>query len=150
MIINKMPHYCYILWHQETNMTYNGYTNNLERRLRQHNGELSGGARSTSRFPGGWQYLFIITSEELTYERALSLEWHIRFPTNKRPRPRNYQGAVGRIEGVRLVLENPKFGDIMRWKCWVHDAYRDILRGSDKLELINNQTELTSQNTLLT
>lgn len=124
-----MPHYCYILWHPETGSTYNGYTNNLLRRLRQHNGEISGGARSTSRREGGWEYLFVITTEEWSYERALSLEWHIRYPNNKRPRPREFQGADGRLRGIRHVLENPKFGDILKWDCWVREDYRDTFLG---------------------
>ena len=41
------PHYCYFL--QSKNRTYNGYTVDLHRRLRQHNGELAGGAKVTTR-----------------------------------------------------------------------------------------------------
>lgn len=39
--------YCYMLY-TNTNQTYIGATVNLERRLRQHNKEISGGARATS------------------------------------------------------------------------------------------------------
>ena len=120
-----MPHYCYILWHPESGSTYNGYTNNLTRRLRQHNGEIKGGARSTSRRGSGWEYLFVITTEDWSYERALSLEWHIKYPTNRRPRPREYQGADGRLQSLKFVLENPKFADIQKWKYWVKKDYRD-------------------------
>ena len=39
----------FVYWLQDkyTNKTYIGKTNDLDRRLRQHNGELSGGARAT-------------------------------------------------------------------------------------------------------
>lgn len=42
--INKDKYYCYILFQTnlESDLTYNGSTNNLVRRLRQHNGEISG------------------------------------------------------------------------------------------------------------
>ena len=40
--------YCYILRNKQpqySHLTYNGSTNNPKRRLRQHNEEISGGAR---------------------------------------------------------------------------------------------------------
>ena len=49
---------CYIL--KCNNYTYNGCTNNFKRRIRQHNGEIKGGARCTSR-RGPWQPYCIIT-----------------------------------------------------------------------------------------
>lgn len=102
-------HFCYILANTE-NSTYNGYTNNLERRLRQHNSEITGGARATSG-KGPWSYVAVITSFHpgFDYHKALSLEWHIRYPTNRRPRPRQYQGIKGRISSLPLSLSNPKF-----------------------------------------
>ena len=35
-------YYCYIIHTPHTDRTYNGYTVNLERRLKQHNGLLKG------------------------------------------------------------------------------------------------------------
>ena len=35
-------HSCYILYNQN-GLTYNGYTVNFKRRIRQHNGEIKGG-----------------------------------------------------------------------------------------------------------
>lgn len=39
----------YILSSERTGVTYTGVTTDFRRRLRQHNGELAGGARSTRR-----------------------------------------------------------------------------------------------------
>lgn len=106
-----MEHFCYILYNTENNQTYNGYTNNLERRLKQHNGTLKGGARATSRC-NSWEYLVIIGSQEFTKIKALSMEWSIRYPTNKRPRPKEYQGALGRLNSLPFVFNNPKFSSL--------------------------------------
>lgn len=119
-----MPNYCYILYNASDN-TYNGFTNNLERRLRQHNCIIKGGAKCTSG-RGPWEYLAIITSddESFTKRRALSLEWHIKYPTNKRPRPREYNGPLGRLASLPLVLENPKFADL-DFRVYVKPEYLD-------------------------
>jgi structure-specific endonuclease subunit SLX1 len=54
--------------------TYVGATVDVERRLRQHNGQLKGGARATSRVPGGWYRVCYIKGFESKRE-ALRFEW---------------------------------------------------------------------------
>lgn len=107
---NKQQHYCYVLYN-DSGKTYNGYTINTSRRLRQHNGELVGGAKYTSRY-NGWKFLYIITSTQFTKNTALSFEWSIKYPTNKRPRPTEYSTPEGRIKSLGLVLDNPKFSEL--------------------------------------
>lgn len=55
--------------------TYVGATIDVHRRLRQHNGELAGGARATSTVPGGWYRVCFIERFE-TESLALQFEWH--------------------------------------------------------------------------
>lgn len=109
-----MPNYCYIIYSGER--TYNGYTVNLGRRIRQHNGELVGGARST-KCRQNWQYLVIITHPSWTKNEAMSLEWHIRYPTNKKPRPKCYSGVDGRLVSLSLLDLTPEH------KVYVHNDY---------------------------
>lgn len=105
-------HACYILRCTQSGRTYNGYTNHMARRLRQHNRELVGGARATGR-GGPWEVIAVVVGDAaFTHTRALSLEWHIRYPTGRRPRPRSYDGAGGRIAGLALALKHPKFVDL--------------------------------------
>lgn len=115
-------HICYIL-HNPRDQTYNGYTCNPQRRIRQHNSVIKGGARFTSG-KGPWTYLAIITctDEAFTYKRALSLEWHIKYPTNQRPRPRIYNGAAGRLASLELALGNPKFAELT-FVVYIEDEY---------------------------
>lgn len=112
--------YCYVLYNKQNNKTYNGYTVNLERRLRQHNAQISGGARFTTRDakiygPSHWHYLLVVKCCSTMEKRhALSLEWSIRYPTNKRPRPKMYNSAKGRIASLHLALTNEKFSCFAR------------------------------------
>lgn len=102
--------YCYILRTINPfydNCTYNGSTNNLTRRLRQHNGQIGGGAKATSN-KGPWEYYAILTGFE-NHNETLSCEWRIKHPTGKKLRPKKYCGILGRIESLNLVLNLEKW-----------------------------------------
>jgi len=58
----------------EPTRTYVGATTNVNRRLKQHNGLLSGGAIATSRIPGGWYRVCYVEGFESKRE-ALRFEW---------------------------------------------------------------------------
>lgn len=76
--------YVYCLATVETPLrTYIGATVDLERRLRQHNGELKGGARRTSARPGGW-YRVCYVSGFKTWQEALQFEWRWKFFSRSR------------------------------------------------------------------
>ena len=64
----------YLLKHETKNRTYVGYTNNLKRRLRQHNGEIKGGARSTTALLKYGKWSVYTTIPNLTKWDALSKE----------------------------------------------------------------------------
>lgn len=102
---NKDKYYCYIICSTNANFsnsTYNGSTNNLIRRLRQHNGELVGGAKAT-RGKGPWIYIAIWDGFS-SHREALSCEWRIKHPTNSRKRPQRYNGIRGRIDSLNLLI----------------------------------------------
>lgn len=149
---NNIISYCYVLSSCQTGRTYNGYTTNLKRRLRQHNGEIKGGARATqSHRPH--EFLVIVTSPQtdlFTKNTALSLEWHIRYPTNKRPRPKEFNCNVGRINAIPLVLSNPKFAIIDSWDVYVHDNYKDYLTAALSGHDIAAQVNVMSLNDAFT
>ena len=73
----------YLLINTKNKYTYIGSTNNSIRRLRQHNGELTGGAKYTKikKGDGEWQYFgYIINLEKC---QALSIEKKIQKRTKK-------------------------------------------------------------------
>jgi len=100
---------CYILQSDNLkfiNHTYNGYTNNLKRRIRQHNCEIKGGAKSTHN-KGPWNYYCIITGFDNKQE-ALQMEWKLRTIIGRR-RPSKYNKPIGRIKGLNYILQNDFF-----------------------------------------
>lgn len=96
-------HFCYVLY--SGNYTYNGYTVDVRHRLRQHNGEITGGARATTQHRP-WNVLCVLTSNDVKFTNrlALSIEWHIRYPTGKRPKPAEYHGVEGRVKSLLAVI----------------------------------------------
>jgi predicted GIY-YIG superfamily endonuclease len=70
---------CYCLA-SETGRTYVGFSTNLERRLRQHNRELVGGAKATK--GGVWKRICCVTGFP-TQQAALQFEWKWKHLTRK-------------------------------------------------------------------
>ena len=115
-------HYCYILYNDNNNKTYNGYTVNPLRRIRQHNSEIKGGAKYTTKSKVEWKYLLIIESEQFDKNNALCFEWMLKYPTRKKPKPREFQGIMGRLKSLPLVLSYEKFEN-MNFKIKINILY---------------------------
>jgi predicted GIY-YIG superfamily endonuclease len=76
--------------------TYVGVTNCIGRRIRQHNGHLAGGARSTTAFrPWFVHSLFQMP----TRREALSLEWQIKHKRRRSDGP----GVLGRVAAAERL-----------------------------------------------
>jgi predicted GIY-YIG superfamily endonuclease len=100
---------CYILRSEDEehkNSTYNGRTNNIEQRIRRHNGYISGGARATQRYRP-WKIYCLITGFADKIE-AMQAEWKIRTVHGRR-RPGKYNGVIGRIKGLNEIMKLEKF-----------------------------------------
>jgi len=98
---------CYILESEHPNYkgwTYTGMTNNMKRRLRQHNCEIKGGARYT-RNKGPWHLAIQVVGFK-TKGQALSFEWTIKHP-HKRKSIKHHFIMVSRrkIVGKRNIIE---------------------------------------------
>lgn len=97
--------FCYILRcidEGHKNLTYNGSTNDIKKRLRQHNGIIKGGAKATR--GKQWEIYALMTGFD-NHVNCLSCEWRIKHVTGKRgKRPAKYCGVKGRISGLNEVL----------------------------------------------
>ncbi len=119
-------YFCYILGQTRqlnsgTGRTYNGYTVNLNRRLRQHNGEIKGGAFATKGI-GPWEFIAVMTCDTWNNVRAMQVEWLIRYPTRKKPRPTSFAGAKGRISSLVEVCK--RLGDDSV-RLYIHPTFFD-------------------------
>ena len=85
------------------NCTYVGMTNNFKRRLRQHNGELVGGAKYTRMKGPGWECVCLIKgfTDKIN---TLRCEWAIQHCA-----PRKAYGIKNRIKKLIKVLNQEKW-----------------------------------------
>ena len=86
----------YVYWIRSNNKHYIGATVCPQRRLRQHNGEIQGGAqRTTSRGP--WTFECVIKGFR-TWKEALQFEWAFKFYTKR------CRGVDSRKQGLQVLL----------------------------------------------
>ena len=100
-----MSYYCYIIAFIENYIikrTYIGITNNLKRRIKQHNGEVKGGAKST-RCSNEWFY-YMIVNDFKNKEEALSFEWYWKKYSKS--------GIDNRIKQLYKLLQESKWSHL--------------------------------------
>ena len=121
-------HHCYAL--VRGRRTYVGYTVDPSRRIRQHNGEIKGGARATSgSSPVDWEFLFVVAVEDLRFgsHEGLSLEWHLK----RRPKGMTRKSASpieARIEMLKGALGLAKFAWLLpKIAIFVNPAHIDAV-----------------------
>lgn len=103
--MDNKSYWCYILKNKDNakNNTYCGCTENPIVRLKQHNGELKGGAKATK--GRKWEYMLLIAGFE-DKKSALSFEWNLKHPDNKKIKSSKYCGPKGRILGLNEVIKS--------------------------------------------
>jgi len=119
--------YCYIVCNIN-DRTYNGYTVNLDRRLRQHNGIIKGGARATHG-RGPWEFLIVLTSPCWDcISTAMQHEWSIKYPTRRRPRPKEFNGATGRLNSFTEVFQHMEKQNCENVDCYVKSEHVERMK----------------------
>ena len=121
-----------------TPRTYNGYTVDLRHRLRQHNGEIKGGAFATKN-RGPWEFIAVMTCLEWTNVRAMKVEWLIRYPTRKKPRPTEFSGPQGRINSLAEVVKRMDEPSI---HLYVNPLFYDSVKLPEKVKMFRSMSGL--------
>lgn len=93
--------YFYLIYNN--NYTYAGVSPEPERRLRQHNGEICGGAKYTTSKGPGWKHLCIINGFQNKIQ-SMQFEWAV-----KHVPPRNAGGIKNRIQKLFSILNKDKW-----------------------------------------
>ena len=92
----------YLLINTSNHYTYLGITNNSKKRLRQHNGEIKGGAKYTHSFKGDGRWIYYLKIKNLTKLEALSIE---RTAKNKRKKGKGKTPIDKRLNVLLPILE---------------------------------------------
>jgi putative endonuclease len=71
-----MPYFVYILKSKSTGRFYCGQTDNVERRVHQHNDPDHHGTKTTKRFQGPWELVW--TQELVTRAEAMQLKRQVK------------------------------------------------------------------------
>lgn len=102
---------CYLLQSEiRPQRTYFGFTVDLKHRLRQHNGEITGGAKYTH-VGRPWKVIGYVSGFP-DKSTALSFEWWLHHPPVKR------RGLKGKIEVVQDIIEKFKVKESQLSLTW--------------------------------
>jgi predicted GIY-YIG superfamily endonuclease len=93
--------YFYLI--ENNGFTYAGVSPDPIRRLRQHNGEIKGGAKYTTSKGSGWSH-FCIVSGFHNKIQSMQFEWAV-----KHAHPRNIGGVISRISKLYFILNQPQW-----------------------------------------
>ena len=115
-IVAPAPYIVYLLHNRQNPCTYVGSTNNPARRIRQHNGELVGGARYTHRHSpaatgGGavgekWEYYGYVPG--LDKHRALSIEKRVQIRSRRMKDRRAIDRRVRAFQEILADVGDPE------------------------------------------
>jgi len=114
---------CYFLesCQPRSRCTYVGITNNLKRRLRQHNGEITGGAKYTRR-ARPWRH-FLVVEGFRSKREVLQFEWQI-----KHKRKGGIGGVSGRVKTLAWHLKQER---------WLHLSFKSYITKPKHAALLN-------------
>jgi predicted GIY-YIG superfamily endonuclease len=111
---------CYCIINNEKTRTYVGATNKFSRRIRQHNREITGGAKATYGYK--WDSIILVEGFKNRSE-LLSFEWHF-----KHKKTVHKSGIVRRLESLNLLLKDDR---------WQHLSIKIISELIDKIDYLN-------------
>jgi structure-specific endonuclease subunit SLX1 len=105
---NAMPFFVYFLKSKTSSKTYIGFTINLNRRLLQHNRELSGGAKATR--GEEWERVCYLEGFE-TQKEALQFEWAWKYYSKKakgKPLTRRLLALLALFNSTRITSKSTR------------------------------------------
>lgn len=93
----------YLLVNTNNLRNYLGVTNNSQKRLRQHNCEISGGAKYTKCFKGSGEWKYYLQIKNLDKHLAFSLEKKIK---NIKTKLKGINNIENRVQVILSVMKD--------------------------------------------
>ena len=127
--------------------SYIGFTTNPQRRIRQHNKEIKGGAKATTNKDSEWELALLINGFKDKIN-ALSCEWKLKHPE------KNYYKIEGKIKILNEILLLDKWTKQCKYenkecdyKIYVKDIYyklinKDNIPNNFDIKKLENLNEL--------
>ena len=100
--VNLLPPWSFYII-ENKGCTYAGVSPDPVKRLRKHNGELSGGAKYTQRKGAGWTHVCLVHGFQ-TKNQALQFEW-----ASKHVPPRDAGGVVNRLKKLFILFHKERW-----------------------------------------
>ena len=126
----------YIIF-EKKQKTYIGSTVNIDRRIRQHNGIIKGGAKYTRR--GSWTYYCVLYNLNFTKNNVLSYEWHLKHIKTKL---RTKKRRVYALEKFLSDKSKTKYDHIL----FINKKYINLIPSISSNILIIFLEEINSEN----
>ncbi len=124
-LITDQHNYCYLLRStSRPRRTYFGVTLNLTKRIRQHNGEITGGAKATRR-GRPWKTIAYI-SGFINRIEALRFEWRVHHPGIRWSGLKGRMVAISKVITEQKWLLGPKYGNRHLTISWIDECHQNI------------------------
>jgi N-glycosidase YbiA len=116
--IKEPMNHCYLI--ESGSKTYIGATKDPDRRLRQHNRELTGGAKATA----GYKWVrVILVSGFPDWKSALQFEWAWKYQSRQTKK----RGLESRIDGlIKLLMLDRPTSKASDYKTWLNGIFLHI------------------------
>ncbi len=105
----------YVLTNEEQSFTYVGATVDVDRRLRQHNSEITGGAKYTTSKSNTnhsfWKRVLFVEGFQSKIE-ALQFEWALKYHSRKCAKKEYSKPLQKRIYALELLLGLPNWSHL--------------------------------------
>lgn len=118
---------------QNRQFTYAGVSPDPVRRLRAHNGEISGGAKYTASKGPGWRHIVLVRGFQNKIQ-ALQFEWAV-----KHEPPRNVGGIKSRIRKLHSVMVKERWTSNSPLSCDIplDVEFVENIDGRESIECLN-------------
>jgi len=72
-----------------------------------------------------WNYISAMTCPTWTSQRAMQVEWLHKYPTRRKPRPKEFNGPIGRLNSFMSILDHLSADE--QYFLYIADDYYEMV-----------------------